>query len=70
MQVPLKEFAGKAQLVKSALIWVSAPLLGFEQSALLAMMRASLSAWSAWSKLVGSNIVILEGTYTCSGADG
>jgi hypothetical protein len=47
MQVPLNEFAGSAQFVKSALIWESELLLGFEQSALLVMIIASLSAWSA-----------------------
>jgi len=47
IQVPLKELAGRAQLVKSALICVSALLLGFVQRSLLATINASLSALSA-----------------------
>lgn len=34
IQVPVSEFAGSAQLVKSALIRDAAPLLGFEHSEL------------------------------------
>jgi hypothetical protein len=45
MQVPVNEFAGSAQFVKSALICESALLLGFEHSALSAMMMPSLSAF-------------------------
>jgi hypothetical protein len=51
MQVPLKEFAGKAQFVKSALICVSALLLGLVQRAPLATISASLSALSAYTVL-------------------
>jgi hypothetical protein len=51
MQVPDNELAGKAQLVKSALICESALLLGLEQRALSAMMMASLSACCAYAGL-------------------
>jgi len=44
IQVPVNEFAGNAQLVKSALICESALLPGFEHKALSAMIIASLSA--------------------------
>ena len=49
MQLPVNEFAGNAQLVKSALICESALLPGFEQSELSAMIIASLSAFWAYS---------------------
>jgi hypothetical protein len=48
MQVPDNELAGKAQLVKSALICESALLLGLEQRAESAMIIASLSACCAY----------------------
>lgn len=47
MQVPVNEFAGSAQFVKSALICESALLPGFEHSALSAMIMPSLSAFWA-----------------------
>lgn len=47
MQVPVNEFAGNAQFVKSALICESALLPGFEQREGSAMMIASLSACCA-----------------------
>lgn len=66
MQVPLNELAGNAQLVKSARICVSALLLGFLQRSLLAMIMASLSAWSACLILISILIRCLyRGTYTC-----
>jgi hypothetical protein len=50
--VPLNELAGNAQLVKSALIWAGALLLGFEQRALSATMLASLSACKTYFTLM------------------
>lgn len=44
MQEPVNEFAGSAQLVKSALICSSALSPGFEHRDLSAMIIASLSA--------------------------
>jgi hypothetical protein len=50
MQLPVNEFAGNAQFVKSALICESALLPGFEQRELSAIMMASLSAFWAFSE--------------------
>lgn len=51
MQLPVNEFAGNAQFVKSALICESALLPGFEHRFGFAMIIASLSACWAYSVL-------------------
>lgn len=59
MQLPVNEFAGNAQFVKSALICESALLPGFEHRFGSAMIIASLSAcWAQVSAQTGCDCAI------------